>query len=307
MLTEPRDEEFTSVYKSEAIQRGQVVPLVYDTYFYAKDKAAGDVNSHSSPIQKKAYVYLPYGYNEKVQYNVLYLLHGGGDTAESWFSMRDTESAAAGEGYGVYILDNLFARGEAEPCIVVTPGMYDMGEGEELTSVRGNIPDCFAYELRDLIVAVESTYSTWAKDISHEGLVSSRDHRAMAGLSMGSITTWHSGIVQNLDIISWFCNMSGGPSADEAEAVTYTEEKIIPALQEGEKSGYGINMMLSINGIRDMALEPHVKTHLALLKLAENSKILTVGENYDFVVLNGAHMWTAWDIGLYNLMQVFFR
>lgn len=54
-------------------------------------------------------------------------MHGGGDTAKKWFSQNDTTDGEIGSGYAVNILDNLFANGDAEPFIVVTPGLYNDG------------------------------------------------------------------------------------------------------------------------------------------------------------------------------------
>lgn len=301
------NDEGLAAYKQPCETKGTVVSLEYDTYYYAKDAMDGNIDSHATPVTKTAYVYLPAGYDQTKQYNVLYLLHGGGDTAETWFSQFDTETNALGEGAAVNILDNLFSNGDAEPCIVVTPGLYDVEGSEEIDATSNYVTDSFAKELRDLIPVVESTYSTYAEDVSEQGLIDSRDHRALAGLSMGSITTWHSGVAQCLDVVSWLGNMSGGPSSDVDEAVSYTNETVIPALEDAASQGYPIHMLLSFNGTMDMALEPHVATHHALLDWMENSDVLTAGENYDFVVSNGSHAWTAWNLYLYDMMKVFFK
>ena len=62
---------------------------------------------------RQVFVYLPPGYdkNPKQRYPVLYLLHGSGDTAESW-----TQAGSAN-----LILDNLIAEKKAKPMIVVMP------------------------------------------------------------------------------------------------------------------------------------------------------------------------------------------
>ena len=44
--------------------------VVYDTKAYATDER---------DVKKTAYVYLPYGYSEEKEYNILYLMHGTGD------------------------------------------------------------------------------------------------------------------------------------------------------------------------------------------------------------------------------------
>lgn len=61
--------------------------------------------------------------------------------------------------------------------------------------------------------AVETRYSTYADgDMSPEGLVRSRDHRAFAGFSMGGVNTWHA-FQYCLPYFRWFNPMSGGVTA----------------------------------------------------------------------------------------------
>lgn len=304
-LTTAIDDEVLAAYKQPCDVKGTVEAIEYDTYYYAKDLEAGDALSHKTPITKTAYVYLPAGYDNTKQYNILYLLHGGGGTAQYWFSELETVPGEIGSGYAVNILDHLFADKKAEPFIVVTPGLYN--DADEQSQGLNGYTETFAYELRDLMPVVESTYATYAESADEDGLNASRGHRAVAGLSMGSITTWHSAVVQCLDVVSWFGNMSGGPSADMDEAIAFTKDKIIPAIEEGYAKGYTINMLLSMNGVYDIALEPHVAAHKQLLEFAASSDALSVGENYDFIVSDGAHTMKAWYLYLYDMAQVFFR
>ena len=91
----------------ETDKKGTVERFIYNTQTY--DERV------SQPMEKGAWVYLPYGYDAAKQYNVLYLLHGGGVTEDWWFKMfPDT----------VTILDNMMAQGICEPCIIVTPTYY---------------------------------------------------------------------------------------------------------------------------------------------------------------------------------------
>ena len=71
-LADDINDETLAAYKTtKAEHQGTVELLTYDTYFYALDMANGDVMSHETPITKQAFVYLPYGYDESKQYNVL--------------------------------------------------------------------------------------------------------------------------------------------------------------------------------------------------------------------------------------------
>jgi len=243
-----------------------------------------------------AYVYLPAGYSSAKDYSVLYLSHGGGGNACSWFTNTDTDKAGLHDGdditdslgYAVNLLDNMFAKGEAEPCIVVTPNADD-------PDLDGKF-DNYDTLLRDLIAAVDAKYS----------IAADRDHRGLAGLSMGSIATWKGGIANNLKDVSWFANMSAGPDFDVAEAEKYIKDAIIPAFETASDAGYDVNMMLNLSGVEDIALEPHVAVHKLLTEYAQSSDILNVGENYDFVVSDGNHEFGAWNLYLYDVLKVFY-
>ncbi|KIR03681.1 Endo-1,4-beta-xylanase A precursor [Lachnospiraceae bacterium TWA4] len=69
-----------------------------------------------------------------------------------------------------------------------------------------------------MIPAVIDTYSTYAEDSSHDAIVASRDHRAFAGFSMGSVQTWRT-FQYNLDAFRYFMPSSGNAgSSGEAYA-----------------------------------------------------------------------------------------
>lgn len=61
-------------------QQGTVEEITYQTKAYATDKRI---------VEKKALVYLPYGYDESESYNILYLMHGTGDDEEYWLKTND--------------------------------------------------------------------------------------------------------------------------------------------------------------------------------------------------------------------------
>ena len=154
----------------ESEQAGTVEEVVYDTKAYATDER---------DVKKTAYVYLPYGYSEEKEYNILYLMHGTGDDEKYWLKTNP---------YNKTMLDNMIADGDIEPLIVVTPTFY--------------VED-------DLMPEIESVYSTYAKSADDEGFAESRDHRAFAGLSRGAVTMYHSALCQSLDYFSWFGAFSG--------------------------------------------------------------------------------------------------
>lgn len=128
--------------------------------------------SRSLDVRRRAHVYTPPGYEKgKGVYPVLYLVHGAGDSDDSWTSV----------GHAQYILDNLIAAGKAKPMIIVMPAGHtpDRPGADMLTNT--DFRDDF---LKDLIPYVDGHYRTIAK----------ADARAMAGLSMGGAHTIQNGL-----------------------------------------------------------------------------------------------------------------
>ena len=82
-------------------EQGRVEELAYTTKAYATD---------GRTVEKRALVYLPYGYSEAEEYDILYLLHGTGDDEEYWLRTYS---------YNKTMLDNLIYYGEVQPLIVM--------------------------------------------------------------------------------------------------------------------------------------------------------------------------------------------
>jgi enterochelin esterase-like enzyme len=122
--------------------------------------------------KRRAHVYTPPGYMKGVtRYPVLYLVHGAGDSDDSWTSV----------GHANYILDNLIAAGKAKPMIIVMP----FGHTPDRAGVDLLNNDDFGNDLlKDVIPYVEANWRT---------LPGARS-RAMAGLSMGGAHTLRYGL-----------------------------------------------------------------------------------------------------------------
>ena len=149
------------------------------------------VNYYSDITQawRRAYVYTPPGYdnNTDTRYPVLYLQHGGGEDETGWPNQGKTD----------LILDNLIASGEATPMLVVMDRGYATDPNREVDPnagfMGGNVfPEVLVEEV---IPMVDSTFRT----------VADREHRAMAGLSMGGFQTFQI-TMTNLDK---FANVGG--------------------------------------------------------------------------------------------------
>lgn len=269
----------------EPTKKGEVVRLNYRTETYDSDG--------SKPLEKGAWVYLPSGYDPKKQYNILYLLHGGGVSEDWWFKMfPDT----------VTILDNMIEKGVCEPLIIVTPTYY---RGDETDRNADYVTENFCKELRrDLIPAAEKAYSTFAGgDVSEENLIKTRSHRAFAGLSLGSMTTYRAAFYNNFDLFDYYGPFSGccGPFGDHEKEVS----RIIETLENGKKKGLGLGYMICCNGDKDIAYAEHIDI---MGKVLERCDYLKKGENYDmFVIPGGVHDMKAWQLHLYHALQVFFK
>ena len=265
-------------------KNGTVERLEYDTFTYDE--------GNNVPMKKGAWVYLPYGYSAKKPYHVLYLLHGGGVTEDWWFKMfPDT----------VTILDNMMADGVCDPCIIVAPTYY---RGTEADKDADFITEHFCHELRkDLIPAVESKYSTYTNgDTSEENLIATRVHRAFAGLSLGSMTTYRAAFYNNYDLFAWYGPFSGccGPFGDHEKEVG----RILATLSEGEQKGLPLRYLFCCNGDQDIAYAEHLDI---MSKVEPLCPTLKRGENYDFFVIpGGVHDMKAWQLHLYHALQVFF-
>lgn len=121
---------------------------------------------------RQVLVYTPAGYDDDPsrRYPVLYLQHGSGEDETSW----------SRQGRVGIILDNLVAAGSAEPMIVVMGSGYASPPpppGTPPSAANGSkIIDEFAdLMITDVIPAIDRHYRT----------IADRDHRALAGLSMG--------------------------------------------------------------------------------------------------------------------------
>jgi enterochelin esterase-like enzyme len=153
-----------------------------------------EYDSKTVGTRRKMNVYTPPGYAADKKYPVLYLLHGiGGDETE-WQRLCRPE----------VILDNLIADGQAVPMIVVMPN----GRAQKNDRAEGNVfasaPAFEKFEadlLEDVIPTIESRYST----------VPDREHRALAGLSMGGGQSLNFGL-GNLAVFAWVGGFSSAPN-----------------------------------------------------------------------------------------------
>lgn len=265
----------TQFDSGEIAETGTLEELIYDTKAYATD---------SRSLQKRALVYLPYGYEESKPYNILYLMHGTGDDENYWLSTHH---------YNKVMLDRMIAAGEIEPLIVVTPTFYvedDCKDGLDALTFS------FREELRnDLMPAVESKYSTYAESIDDAGFARSRDHRAFAGLSRGSVTTCHSAFCGSLDYFSWFGMFS---------AFRTPAEYFQKTLQSDAFKDLPIHYLYMTTGNFDFAMPAQVRGYRMLSGIEPRLRY-GVNTSFDMFPMR-YHSIGSWHLALYNYLQKIF-
>lgn len=161
---------------------------------------------HAKPLTKTAWVYLPCGYSENEQYNILYLSHGGWSNETTIMGTPDDPRAFK------HIVDHAIEDGKIQPLVIVLPTYNNTSESDSGSyALALRLTSGFHHELvNDLIPAAESKYSTYAASTDGLGLAASRDHRAFGGFSMGAMNTWHT-FEHCLDCFRYFAPSSGGP------------------------------------------------------------------------------------------------
>ncbi|MFD2935129.1 alpha/beta hydrolase-fold protein [Spirosoma flavum] len=221
---------------------------------------------------RKALVYTPPGYNKKKKYPVLYLLHGIGGDEKEWLK----------GGQPQVILDNLYAEKKLEPMIVVMPN----GRAMKDDRATGNImaPDkvqAFAtFEkdlLTDLIPFIEKKYST----------LTDREHRAIAGLSMGGGQSLNFGL-GNLDKFAWVGGFSSAPN-------TKKPEELVPNPEDTKKK---LKLLWISCGDNDGLISFSKRTHDYLY---QNDV------PHIYYIEPGVHDFKVWKNGLYMFSQFLFK
>lgn len=192
-------QEIPSDYFTGADRKGILVELNYETY------ESKTYEQKSKKLDKRAIVYLPYGYTENEKYNVFYLMHGGWSNETSWLGTPENPGAFKN------VIDHAIDDGKMKPFIIVCPTYNNESppDSSDYTLAYYTLTVNYHNELmNDLIPAVEGRYSTYAEDVTPEGIKASRDHRAFGGFSMGSVTTWHT-FLNCLDAFRYFMPSSG--------------------------------------------------------------------------------------------------
>jgi enterochelin esterase-like enzyme len=250
-----------------------------------------DYDSKTVGVKRWMEVYTPPGYSKDKKYPVLFLLHGiGGNEIREW-----THSGVAN-----VIIDNLIADKKIEPMIVVFPngnatngteaaagggrggrggGRGGFGGGGDASQISGDGwgKNFEGDLLHDIIPFMESHYSVYAD----------REHRAIAGLSMGGGQALDFGL-GNLDTFAYVGGFSSAPN-------TRTPEVLVP---DPEKATKMLKLLWLSGGNKDGLLTYGQRTH-AYLKEHNVPHIWHVDDN--------AHDFNHWKNSLYWFAQQLFH
>jgi enterochelin esterase family protein len=220
--------------------------------------------------KRRAHVYTPPGYMQSAaRHPVLYLVHGAGDSDDSWTSV----------GHANYILDNLIAAGKAKPMIVVMPFGHtpDRPGADMLTN------EDFGNDLsKDLIPYVEANFRTLNAPAS----------RAMAGLSMGGAHTLRFGLT-NPERFGYVGVFSMG-LMDTAQVASF-EKQNAQALARGAKT---FRLVYYAMGKDDFLYRSVAPTRSLLDKY---------GVKHVYNESGGGHTWVNWREYLADFAPRLFR
>jgi enterochelin esterase family protein len=262
-------------------------------YYTIKNVPHGDLRSkwyysNTTGKWRRAVIYCPPGYDNDItmRYPVLYLQHGAGEDERGWGVQGKVD----------IIMDNLIAEGKSKPMIIVMDKGYADRAGAEAPdrgSARGSHPPegPSAFEeviIKDLIPFIDVTFRT----------ITDRDHRAMAGLSMGGMQTMQI-TLSNPDKFAYIGGFSGagrfsGPGLDVKNdyngifADSAAFNKKVKLLWIGIGTNEGKNMYKAVNGF-----------HLDLL---------TAGIKHVYYESPGTdHEWLTWRRDLYDFAPRLFK
>ncbi len=185
------DPNNTNIFANERFKRSIVnipgpTPLVHSlqnvphgkiSYRYYKSNTLG--------ITRQILVYTPPGFDPKKKYPVLYLIHGGSDTEETWTKVGNAN----------FIADNLIAQGKAKPMIIVMP----------YGNVRpAPMPDFTKDLVNDIMPFIEANYP----------VLTDSKNRAVAGFSVGGGQTLNIGLT-NTDKFAYVCSYAPFTQTEE--------------------------------------------------------------------------------------------
>jgi len=254
-------------------------------YYQPQDVPHGEVRQRwyfakTTGKWRRAMVYTPAGYDDSDQrYPVLYLQHGGGEDERGWST----------QGRMQFIMDNAIAAGRAVPMLVV------MDSGQVLPRRPGvGVPDRTAMEenaqafgrvmIGDLIPMIDATYRT----------LSDREHRAMAGLSMGGMETLTVGLPHR-ETFAYLGVFSGSPLEAIDPVTAYGG-----ALADGEAFNAAMRLLWLGTGTAELGSLQRTQAFSATLTAQGIAHRVFFSDGTD-------HEWLTWRRSLNEFVTLLFR
>jgi len=262
---------------------------------YAECPKPGNVEhvwyySAENGMTRRMYVYTPYGYdrtNTKKKYPVLYLLHGGGGDEDAWSTLGRT----------CQILDNLIAKGKAEPMLVVMPN----GNPNQYAAQTLGIPvkqdvkeyssnfDNYSSLVADILPYIEKNYP----------VIKDRSGRAVAGLSMGGGQSFFIAF-RNVDVFANVGIFSSGLIGSSAiGGAPFDAEALFPGMYSSPSKYNRFDVIYLSCGEQDNRIDG-MKDFRG--KLEEKGYKGVVWQQYP-----GGHEWKVWRRNLADFVQLIFK
>jgi enterochelin esterase-like enzyme len=259
--------------------------------FELRDVPHGELRSrwYRSTVTSKwrqLWVYTPPSYDEDraARYPVLYLQHGSGEDETSW----------PRQGRASIILDNLIADGAAVPMLVVMGSGYASpppppGTPPSAASARRVLDEFEQLLLTDVVPCVDEHYRTSPN----------REHRALAGLSMGGRQALIVGM-RRLDTFAWLGGLSPAVWLSGPDNPTWAVE-----------SDWVQTSLSAADGLRPRHVFLSAGTEeqrfvAAVDQLADQFTRAGV-EHSTFLSAGTAHEWTTWRRSLHELAPRLFH
>jgi enterochelin esterase family protein len=262
---------------------GLEVPAPESDFFAAKDVPHGTVRTqwYRSKITgelRRIFVYTPPGYDRDVsRYPVLYLQHGFGEDEAAW----------SDQGHENFILDNLIAAHKAKPMIIVNEngmiGVHFQPLAPDRSGSSSNPPSSravsryFMDERYNLFEQIVSTELIPFID-THFRTIPDRNHRALAGLSMGGAQALRIGL-NHLDQFGYIGAFS------PAISIVDTTKDYDGILANPARANEQLRLLWIGIGSDDFLLAPVSESHETLEK---------AGIKHVWFESSGAHVWTVW-------------
>lgn len=226
---------------------------------------------------RRAHVYTPPGYDQQPQtrYPVLYLQHGAGENERGWVE----------QGRANFILDNLIASGKAVPMILVVDTGYATRPGNGPDGKPPGPNSAFEEVMTtELIPLIDGRYRTLAD----------ADHRAMAGLSMGSMQTLNI-TLKHPELFKWIGAMSGPPRRG-FDVKTSFDGVFNDAAAFNKK----VKLLWFSAGTAETEIDKSTRTIHESLKAAGIENVFYSSANTD-------HEWQTWRRSLHEFTPLLFK